>query len=102
MSGTAIFMAGLDYAALAACLWLMDGHGYQRWSRPFVILGMNAIAVYVASDLAAILLGVLQTSGPEGTMVSLQEFIYRSWCLPLGAPAVVAGAGRLDRQAPPE
>jgi predicted acyltransferase len=51
-----VFMAGLDFAALAACLWLIDGRGYQRAARPFVIFGMNAIAMYMLSELGEVLL----------------------------------------------
>jgi predicted acyltransferase len=44
------FMAGLDFMLLAGFLWLADGLGWRRPFRPFVILGMNAIAVYLASE----------------------------------------------------
>ncbi len=46
-----LFMAGLDFIVFAGFLWLIDGRGYQRVARPLVILGMNAIAVYMASEL---------------------------------------------------
>ncbi|MCC6392976.1 MAG: DUF5009 domain-containing protein [Bryobacterales bacterium] len=50
-SSFALFMAGLDFVLFAGFLWIADGLGYKRAFRPLVILGMNAIAVYMASEL---------------------------------------------------
>lgn len=47
----ALFMAGLDFLIFALFVWLIDGRGYQRAVKPLVILGMNSIAVYMASEL---------------------------------------------------
>lgn len=55
-SSFSLFMAGLDFVIFAMFLWLVDGRGYQRWVKPLVIMGMNAIAVYMASELGAELL----------------------------------------------
>ncbi len=46
-----LLMAGIDYVVLGALLWIVDGRGYKTWARPFVILGRNAIVVYMASEL---------------------------------------------------
>jgi predicted acyltransferase len=81
-----IFMGGWALVGLAACYWLIDVNGYKRWAKPFVIFGMNAIAIYVASELLAILLGVIQVEGPLGKPISLQEHIYLNWFAPLGDP----------------
>jgi predicted acyltransferase len=35
----------------AALLWAVDGRGWRRWAKPFAVLGMNAIAIYMASEL---------------------------------------------------
>ena len=50
-SSFSLFMAGLDFSIFAICIWCIDGLGYKRFTRPFVILGMNAIAVYMASEM---------------------------------------------------
>jgi predicted acyltransferase len=55
-SSFALFMAGLDCIALAALLRLIDGRGYRRWAQPFIVLGMNAIAVYMLSELLPLIL----------------------------------------------
>ncbi len=78
-----LFMGGWALAGFSICYWLIDVNGYKRWATPFVIFGMNAIAVYVAADFIAILLGLIQVTGPEGTPISLQEAIYQSVFVPL-------------------
>ena len=50
-SSFSIFMAGLDFAVFAVCLWLVDVRGYKRAVKPLVIMGMNAITVYMISEL---------------------------------------------------
>ena len=44
-------MAGLDFVVFAICLWLVDGCGYKRVVKPLAIMGMNAITVYMISEL---------------------------------------------------
>ncbi len=45
----ALFAAGLSLLLLALFYWLIDVRGYKKWAFGFVVIGMNAIAVYVAS-----------------------------------------------------
>jgi predicted acyltransferase len=45
-----LFMAGLDFVILAMFVWLIDGRGHERMVKPLVIMGMNAITVYLASE----------------------------------------------------
>ncbi len=45
-----LFMAGLDFVIFAILLWVVDGLGFKRAVKPFVIIGMNAITVYLASE----------------------------------------------------
>jgi predicted acyltransferase len=49
----ATFMAGLDFAVLAVFIWLVDEHRARKWVTPFLITGMNAITVYLASEFLA-------------------------------------------------
>jgi predicted acyltransferase len=50
-SSFSLFMAGLDFVVFAICLWLVDGVGIKRAVKPLVIMGMNAITVYMISEL---------------------------------------------------
>lgn len=85
-SSFALFMAGLDFVIFAGFLWLMDGCGWKRWARPMVIMGMNAIAVYMLSELLAELIGEWHlTSG-----VSIKHWIFQTIFAPLASPSIAA------------
>lgn len=43
----AVLTAGTSFAYFAIALWLVDVKGWAGWTRPVVILGSNAIAIYV-------------------------------------------------------
>jgi predicted acyltransferase len=70
-----VFMAGMATSGFALCYWAVDGNGYQRWSRPFAIYGMNAITVYVLSDVVAQLAGMIHVPADTGWVV-LKPFLY--------------------------
>jgi len=50
-SSFSLFMAGLDFVIFATMVWLVDVRGYKRFTKPLVIMGMNAITVYMVSEL---------------------------------------------------
>jgi predicted acyltransferase len=53
-----VFMAGLAYVVFSCWYWLVDVHGWRRGTRPLMIYGMNAIAVYVFAGILARGLGL--------------------------------------------
>jgi predicted acyltransferase len=53
-SSFAVFTAGMATLFLALCYWLVDEKGWQRQLRPFSCLGMNPLAVYVASQIGSL------------------------------------------------
>jgi len=57
------FTGGLALQFLSVCYWLIDIKGYRRWTKPFEIFGLNAIALYVVADVLAVLLGMLKVGG---------------------------------------
>jgi len=75
-SSYALFMAGLDFVVFAICLWLVDGRGFKRAVKPLVIIGMNAITVYMISELLDEALGALRWREP----------LYRAVFVPLASP----------------
>ena len=48
----AIFSAGWVLLILAAIFYIVDVRGYRRWTFPFVVVGMNSIAMYVLVHVA--------------------------------------------------
>jgi predicted acyltransferase len=77
-SSYALFMAGLAAVVLAACIAVLDLAGWRRWAVPFRWLGTNAIAAFVLSTAATILLLAVKTAGPDGKPRSLYAAIYRT------------------------
>ncbi len=71
-SSFSVFMAGMAMVAFAALYWLIDIQGYRRFTKPFAIYGMNAIAVYVLAGIIARILGSVKTD----TGVSFKNVIY--------------------------
>src|SRR4029077_7027835 len=48
-SSMVLWAAGWSYLLLGIFYLLIDVAGFQRWAFPFVVIGMNAITIYVAS-----------------------------------------------------
>ena len=78
-----VFMAGLDFVMFAVFIWLVDRLGHKRPVRPFVILGMNAIAVYMASEMIDVILGSIRWGNPP---MSARTWIYQTVFAPLASP----------------
>lgn len=83
-SSFVLFMAGLDFVVFGMMLWFVDGCGYKKTVKPLIIMGMNAIAVYMLSELFAEFLADVKVSTAAGPQ-SLQRIIYRSVFLPLSS-----------------
>jgi predicted acyltransferase len=93
-SSYVIFTAGMACHTLALCYWLIDVKGYRRWTLPFVIFGMNAIAAFFLSSIGARTLNLIKVSGPEGAPIALKTWIfnnaYQSWLSPINASLAFA------------
>ena len=83
-SSYTVLTAGMALQFLALCYWLIDIKGYRRWTKPFVIFGVNAIAVYVLSSIMATALETWHIGG-----ATIKEFLYNnlfaSWASPINA-----------------
>ena len=84
-SSYVFFTGGLALAFLAFCYWLIDIKKYQRWARPFVVFGVNAIVLFVGSGLMAKLMGLIKLPWGAG-QISLQGWIFQKMFLPLASP----------------
>jgi len=50
-SSMVLWAGGWSYLLLAGFYWLIDVKKYRKWAFPFIVIGMNAIGVYVATHL---------------------------------------------------
>ena len=86
-SSYVVYTAGLALCFLGFCYWLVDIKGYKKWAKPFVIFGVNALALFVFSGLMAKLFGIIKVArDAKGNAVSLQTWIFDSRFAPLASP----------------
>ncbi len=79
---------GWALLGLGVCFWLVDVKGWGgRWSKPFLVYGMNPIAAYVGASAMAGLSILIRWAGPDGKPIRLKTWIYthfyESWIPPL-------------------
>jgi predicted acyltransferase len=77
-SSYVLFTAGMACVTLATIMWIVDVHGWQRWTKFFVIYGMNPIVAFVGSGILARLLYSILKVDHHGQRVSVVEAIYRT------------------------
>ncbi len=85
-SSYVIYTSGLALCFLGACYWLIDIKGYRKWSKPFVIFGVNALALFIFSGLLGRILGLIKVTGAEGTEINLQKWIFDTFFLSIASP----------------
>jgi predicted acyltransferase len=86
-SSYALFMVGWALIALSVFYYLIDVKEYARWAKFFVIFGMNAIAVYMFSELLATLLWIIPVHTASGSPTSLRSYVYEHFFSSLASPA---------------
>jgi predicted acyltransferase len=79
------FTGGVAAITLALCYALIDIRGWRRWAWPFVVLGLNAITLFVVSGLLAKTLVFIKVAAASGQQMSLQKAIYGDWFVPLAS-----------------
>lgn len=80
-SSYSLFMAGMASVIFAFFYWLMDIQRWRGWTRPLVIYGSNAIAVYALSGMIARLAGLIKVGD-----LSLKAFLMQTVFSPLASP----------------
>lgn len=85
-SSYVVYTSGLALLFLACCYWLIDIKNYKNWTKPFVIFGVNALALFVGSGLLGRVMGIVKLNGADVKEVSLQKWIFDTVYAPLAAP----------------
>ena len=93
-SSYVFFTGGLALQLLAFCYWLIDVKEYRTWAKPFIVFGVNAIALFVGTGLMAKLMGIIKVPAADGTQVALKSWIYNGgfswWASPMNASLAFA------------
>lgn len=73
--------SGWACAVLAGLIWIIDIKGYQKWSAPFIVFGVNAIGFFVFSGVLARIFLMIPLGG-----TNLKAFLYHSYFSQLVSP----------------
>ncbi|MEO6223820.1 MAG: DUF5009 domain-containing protein, partial [Vicinamibacterales bacterium] len=85
-SSYVLFTSGLASITLAGCYWLFDTQGRQAFLRPFIVLGTNALVLFVASGLLVKTLLFFKVTGPDGALISVNRWLYIQGFEPFASP----------------
>lgn len=75
-SSFVLYTGGLATVILALCYWVIDVHQYNRFTKPFVVYGVNAITVFFLSGLIPRILGMIHVKDSNGSEITLQAWLY--------------------------
>jgi predicted acyltransferase len=85
-SSYVVVTTGLALLTFACCYWLIDIKGYKKWAWPFVVFGVNALALFVFSGIFARMIAAYKISNLEGQSVSVQKWLVDNLYLALFQP----------------
>lgn len=85
-SSYVMFTGGQAMCAFALSYWVIDVKNIRGWTTPFVAYGINALIVFFMSGILARSLNLITVSGPEGTIISLQRWIFNNAFLTIAEP----------------
>jgi len=87
-SSLVLLMGGMAMVVLASCYYVADVRKITWWTKPFVIFGMNSIAVWVGSVTLRDTLEKIQVAGNSGKLISLKTYLNDAlvpWLGPMNA-----------------
>ena len=89
-SSYVLFTSGLASVALGATYSWYDVKRRRLLARPFVVMGTNALALFVVSGVLVKTLILLKVTGAAGEPVTLYRAIFEHVFVPLAAPKVAS------------
>ena len=85
-SSYVVVTTGLALLTFASCYWLIDIKGYKKWAWPFVVFGVNALALFVFSGIFARMIAAYKVSSFDDKPISVQKWIVDNLYLALFQP----------------
>lgn len=85
-SSYVLYTGGLATIVLALCYWIIDVNKYNRFTKPFVIYGVNAITVFFVSGLMPRLVNMIKIKQPNGEEMGALSSFYQSFFVPYFSP----------------
>ena len=90
-SSYAVLTAGIALLVFAACYWAVEVCGWRRWATPFVVFGVNALAAFFLSTLAAEAMTLVRIGGASVKQLVFQR-AFAPWASPVNASLAYAVA----------
>jgi predicted acyltransferase len=78
-SSYVLFAAGWSMLLLALFYWIIDIRGYRRWAFFFIVIGANAITIYVLHRFISLNMVLEHLGHPRGAGLVLYWLFF--WCL---------------------
>lgn len=75
-SSYVLYTGGISMILLAAGMWVLDVRGWRRGAHFFIVLGMNALFVYVLSEALIMLCTAIAWTPPGGAATNVRGWIY--------------------------
>jgi predicted acyltransferase len=85
-SSYVLYTGGLATITLALCYWLIDVQQYNRFTKPFVVYGVNAITVFFIAGLAPRLINMFKITNADGEKIGALTAFYQKFFVPIFSP----------------
>ena len=85
-SSYVLFTSGLASLLLALVYWAVDVRGWRGWTRPLVVMGTNALTLFVVSGLLVKTLLLIRVDAGSETGVTLYRAIHATAFEPVAPP----------------
>jgi len=82
-SSFVLYTCGFASLLLGMLLWIIDIKGLTKWTKLFLIFGMNPLFIYAFSEFLAISTFIKVAQSQEGEPVDMASWIYNTIFLPL-------------------
>ncbi len=85
-SSYVLYTGGLATMALALSYWIIDVNKYNRFTKPFVVYGVNAITVFFVAGLLPRLINMIKVEQTDGEKVGALTAFYQKFFVPYFSP----------------
>ncbi|MES2417417.1 MAG: heparan-alpha-glucosaminide N-acetyltransferase domain-containing protein [Bacteroidota bacterium] len=85
-SSYVLYAGGLATVILALSYWIIDVNNYNRFTKPFVVYGVNAITVFFVSGLLPRTLNLVKIQQANGGEIGALAWVNKTFFVPYFSP----------------
>ena len=89
-SSYVLLTGGLAALGLATFVYVIDVRGHRGWAQPLIVMGRNALTLYIVASLIAKLLLMIPVPQRDGSRLPLQSVIFQYGFEWLGPPEIAS------------